>query len=126
MSHEAKAREALSRALAEAPSAPAGWAILESLAEQALGLIAKNRAYGNSALEPLRVFSRASAREQILVRIDDKLSRLARGEAAGEDTVADLRGYLTLLDVAERMGRRSCAPSTDAPTLAGTGAGDEP
>lgn len=63
-------------------------------------LIAKNKAYGNSALAPVRVFSRASTEEQLLVRIDDKLSRLARGEAAGEDVVRDLIGYLTLLLIA--------------------------
>ena len=61
----------------------------------------KNQAYGNSALEPLRVFSRADPVEQIRVRLDDKLSRLARGSAAGEDAVLDLMGYLVLLKVAE-------------------------
>lgn len=60
-------------------------------------LIEKNQAYGNSALDPVRVFSRASAEEQILVRIDDKLSRVARGGAAGEDVILDLIGYLILL-----------------------------
>jgi hypothetical protein len=63
-------------------------------------LVEKNRAYGNSALDPVRVFSKASAEEQILVRIDDKISRLARGSAAGEDVVLDLLGYLILLRVA--------------------------
>lgn len=33
-------------------------------------LVEKNRAYGNSALEPVRLFSKADAVEQILVRID--------------------------------------------------------
>ena len=66
-------------------------------------LIEKNRAYGNSALNPIRVFSKASAYEQILVRMDDKLSRLARGcEAAGEDTVLDLVGYGILLMIAKK------------------------
>ena len=60
-------------------------------------LVEKNAAYGDSALNPMRVFSKASAEEQILVRIDDKLSRLARGAAAGEDVLADLVGYLVLL-----------------------------
>lgn len=68
-------------------------------------LCAKNRAYGNSALEPLRIFSKTSPIEQILVRIDDKLSRLARGEAAGEDVELDLIGYLVLLRVARRRSR---------------------
>lgn len=66
-------------------------------------LIAKNRAYGNSALEPVRVFSKASTEEQIRVRLDDKLSRLMRGDAAGEDVELDLLGYLILLRVYRRM-----------------------
>ena len=65
-------------------------------------LAEKNRAYGDSALNPVRVFSQADPIEQIKVRIDDKLSRLARGRAAGEDVVADLLGYLVLLQVAQR------------------------
>ena len=60
-------------------------------------LVAKNRASGDSALNPLRVFSIADSEEQILVSIDDKLSRLARGDAAGEDVVRDLVWYLVLL-----------------------------
>lgn len=69
-------------------------------------LISKNRRYGNSALEPVRIFSRASVVEQILVRIDDKLSRLAKGAGDGgpdEDTVMDLIGYLVLLRVARAV-----------------------
>jgi len=65
-------------------------------------LLDKNRAYGNSALEPVRVFSRASVVEQLLVRIDDKLSRLSRGTASGEDVELDLIGYLVLLRIARR------------------------
>lgn len=73
-------------------------------------LIEKNKAYGNSALDPVRIFSRASTVEQIKVRLDDKLSRLARGDASafGEDPAGDIMGYLVLLKVAEirenRMG----------------------
>ena len=65
-------------------------------------LVEKNRAYGDSAINPIRLFSKADPREQLRVRIDDKLSRLARGKAAGEDTVKDLLGYLVLLQIAER------------------------
>ena len=66
-------------------------------------LIEKNRAYGSSALDPMRLFSKASTTEQIRVRIDDKLSRLARGSAFGdEDVVFDLIGYLILLRIADR------------------------
>tara|TARA_B100001250_G_scaffold168424_1_gene145118 strand:- start:548 stop:829 length:282 start_codon:yes stop_codon:yes gene_type:complete len=61
-------------------------------------LIEKNRSYGDSALSPVRVFSKASAEEQLLVRLDDKISRIARGkEFPGDDTLMDLAGYLVLL-----------------------------
>lgn len=63
-------------------------------------MLEKNRAYGNSALAPVRIFSRATTEEQILVRLDDKLSRLARGASAGEDVILDLLGYLILLRIA--------------------------
>lgn len=63
-------------------------------------LLAKNAAYGDSALNPVRIFSKADPLEQINVRIDDKLSRLARGSSAGEDTEWDLIGYLVLKRVA--------------------------
>jgi len=65
-------------------------------------LIAKNKAYGNSALEPVRVFSTADPVEQIRVRIDDKLSRLKSSAVDNEDTVLDLMGYLVLLRIATR------------------------
>lgn len=70
-----------------------------------LMLLAKNAAYGNSALAPLRIMSKASPIEQLLVRIDDKLSRLGRGSDGGEDVEQDLIGYLVLLRVARRMSK---------------------
>jgi len=66
-------------------------------------LLAKNEAYGDSALRPLRIFSKAPPDEAIRVRLDDKLSRLARGSAAGEDVELDLLGYLVLLRVERRL-----------------------
>jgi hypothetical protein len=75
-------------------------------------LIEKNRAYGDSALNPVRVFSRANVVEQLLVRIDDKLSRLARGSAAGEDVESDLLGYLLILRVARVRARVAAAQGT--------------
>jgi hypothetical protein len=70
-------------------------------------LVAKNRAYGDSALDPVRVFSKSNAIEQILVRIDDKLSRFARGtDYPGDNDIDDLIGYLVLLKIAkERNGK---------------------
>ena len=66
-------------------------------------LIDKNKKYGDSALSPVRIFSKASTLEQLLVRIDDKLSRLKSGAgllANDEDVVSDLIGYLVLLKIA--------------------------
>jgi hypothetical protein len=64
-------------------------------------LIAKNEKYGNSALEPLGVFSQLSAKEGLLVRIDDKLKRIKNGslDKDDEDVVNDLVGYLVLLKI---------------------------
>lgn len=65
-------------------------------------LLEKNRKYGNSALSPKRIFSKSCATEQLKVRIDDKLSRIANTglDGADEDTLQDLIGYLILLMVA--------------------------
>jgi hypothetical protein len=64
-------------------------------------LVAKNAKYGNSALEPLGVFSQLSAKQGLLVRIDDKLKRIKNGslEKDDEDVVNDLIGYLVLLKI---------------------------
>jgi hypothetical protein len=65
-------------------------------------LLTKNRKYGDSALNPVRVFSKASSLEQLKVRIDDKLSRLKNAQDdEDEDVVTDLIGYLVLYKVAE-------------------------
>jgi hypothetical protein len=66
----------------------------------------KNFAYGNSAMEPLRIFSKAPADEQLKIRADDKLSRiknLKEGEGDTEDSVLDLIGYLLLMRIQRRM-----------------------
>ena len=67
-------------------------------------LISKNEKYGNSALEPLGVFSQLSAKEGLLVRIDDKLKRIKNGSLKkdDEDVINDLIGYLVLLKILTR------------------------
>jgi len=74
-------------------------------------LLEKNRKYGDSALNPTRIFSKANAVEQILVRIDDKLNRIKQGAgllANDEDVIMDLIGYLVLLKIALKRN-----PSTE-------------
>lgn len=73
--------------------------VCNSVAEM---LIAKNKSYGNSALEPINCFYKGDAGTSIKVRIDDKLSRIMRGnEYQGDDTVKDLLGYLILLLISQ-------------------------
>ena len=70
-------------------------------------LLAKNRAYGDSALHPIGVFAPADADLLIRARIDDKLSRIKHGNesALGEDAVDDLIGYLVLYKVLKRRAK---------------------
>lgn len=62
-------------------------------------LVKKNKSYGSSALRPVRIFSKSNAIEQIWVRLDDKLSRIKRGNMeveSLEDTIRDIAGYCIL------------------------------
>lgn len=62
-------------------------------------LLEKNAAYGNSALDPVRIFAKSGTPEdQLYVRVDDKLSRIMRGQAyPGDNDLLDLVGYLVLI-----------------------------
>ena len=84
-------------------------------------LLSKNEKYGNSALEPLNIFSKANAVSGIKVRIDDKLKRIQNAGLvdATEDTLQDLAGYMILLmiakenasnDIQERLRKGESAP----------------
>jgi len=68
-------------------------------------LLTKNMAYGDSALKPMRVFSKASTEEQLNVRIDDKLSRLKNNPNEDEDVILDLLGYLILKRVYKKLSK---------------------
>lgn len=60
-------------------------------------LVAKNERYGDSALTPVRIFSQADNKEQLRVRIDDKLSRIHTAHLdEDEEVLQDLVGYLIL------------------------------
>ena len=64
----------------------------------------KNKSYGDAALNPIRIFSKQNSSEQLKVRIDDKLSRLARGkEYPSDDTIFDLTGYLVLFMIDRKI-----------------------
>lgn len=69
-------------------------------------LLHKNKKYGDSILNPVRIFARnVDSVTGVLVRIDDKLTRLLRGEDDGEDTILDLIGYLIMLRIARRKAK---------------------
>jgi len=83
--------------------APAGQEIAEACDEIKRLLLEKNVAYGNSALSPIRIFSKAETNEQLYVRIDDKLNRLKNNQSyPGDNDIDDLIGYLVLLKVANQ------------------------
>lgn len=107
----------VARLLDQASKTPSGTDILHECLETAELLVSKNAAYGDSALNPLRMFSKGTPEQQILTRIDDKLSRVSRGEEAGEDVVKDLIGYFILLRIARRRaaGAKAEATSTERP-----------
>lgn len=67
-------------------------------------LIAKNQKYGNSAIEPLGIFSDLSPEEGLKVRIDDKLKRIKNGslDKDDEDVINDLIGYLVILKILQK------------------------
>lgn len=69
-------------------------------------LLDKNKRYGDSALNPIRVFSQCNKLEQIKVRMDDKLTRIMSAtDDDYEDAVNDLIGYLILYQIArKRLG----------------------
>lgn len=85
-----------------AMSAPAGKQILETCMDIASMLVSKNISYGNSALNPIKIFSKINSAEQIQIRIDDKLNRIKNSQNfPGDNDLDDLIGYLILLKIAK-------------------------
>ena len=73
---------------------------LDNVVKQITNLLKeKNKAYGNSALNPTNIFSKLNASESLCARIDDKIARIKNKgiNDKTEDTVDDLIGYLLLL-----------------------------
>ena len=68
--------------------------VLDSLFEF---LSAKNKNYGNSALEPIGLFSKGDAEDGILRRMDDKLNRIKNSDVLRKNDIVDLMGYLAIL-----------------------------
>ena len=62
-------------------------------------LIEKNMRYGDSALKPRQTFYKGDAQNSILIRLDDKLSRIQNSDQVRKNDCLDLVGYLILLMV---------------------------
>lgn len=84
--------------------APSGQKIISECLEIAEMLLKKNISYGDSALSPIRIFSQADNKEQIKIRIDDKINRIKNGAGfAGDNDIDDMIGYLILLKIANKL-----------------------
>lgn len=64
-------------------------------------LIEKNRRYGDSALKPVRLFSRLTAIGGLKIRTDDKLSRIDNSDKLRKNDVVDLMGYIGLIIISQ-------------------------
>lgn len=72
--------------------------ILNSVAKV---LIEKNRKYGNAALEPIGLFYKGDNTTSIIIRIDDKISRVKNAEELRKNDMFDLLGYSLLLGISQ-------------------------
>lgn len=57
----------------------------------------KNKNYGDSALNPINVFSKKDAASSITTRLDDKIQRIKNSEELRKNDIIDVMGYLVLL-----------------------------
>ena len=64
-------------------------------------LLNKNKNYGDSVFNPVSVFSNLPQSGALMVRIDDKLSRIKNSNVLRKNDVVDLLGYLVLLSIKE-------------------------
>ena len=62
-------------------------------------LLYKNQKYGDSAINPKKIFYKGDSTNSILIRLDDKLGRVMSNteEKPRVNDVADIIGYCTLL-----------------------------
>ena len=62
-------------------------------------LLYKNKKYGDSAINPKKIFYKGDSTNSILIRLDDKIGRVMSSteEKPRVNDVADIIGYCTLL-----------------------------
>jgi hypothetical protein len=56
----------------------------------------KNRRYGDSAINPIKIFSKVDASNSILIRLDDKLNRITNSSELRKNDISDIFGYIAL------------------------------
>ena len=68
-------------------------------------LLYKNKKYGDSAVNPKKIFYKGDSTNSILIRLDDKIGRVMSNteEKPRVNDVADIIGYCTLLLVSMRI-----------------------
>lgn len=81
-------------------------------------LLYKNEKYGDSALKPLGIFARhiknvPENTASILVRIDDKLSRVKNADSLRTNDISDIIGYCTLLLISMGVTKENIAEFKD-------------
>ena len=75
--------------------------IMETCESVAAMLTDKNAKYGDSALTPIKVFSKLDAANSLAIRMDDKISRLTNSDVIRRDDLTDLVGYCILFMISQ-------------------------
>lgn len=57
----------------------------------------KNKRYGDSVINPVKVFSKVEPTNKACIRLDEKLQRIINSEELRKNDVCDTFGYLALL-----------------------------
>ena len=78
-------------------------------------LIYKNRKYGDSAINPKKIFYKGDSTNSILIRLDDKLGRVIANpdDKPRVNDVCDIIGYCTLLLISMGVTQEDIAKFKD-------------
>lgn len=78
-------------------------------------LLYKNQKYGDSAINPKKIFYKGDSTNSILIRLDDKLGRVMSNtdEKPRVNDVADIIGYCTLLLISMGVTKEDIAKFKD-------------
>lgn len=78
-------------------------------------LLYKNQKYGDSAINPKKIFYKGDSTNSILIRLDDKIGRVISNaeEKPRVNDVADIIGYCTLLLISMGVTKEDIAKFKD-------------